>query len=66
MAADRVDLSEIQERVQAIQRRKRSRVRWQMSQHTAEMVIGALRQPSRELYRGSAKRRRRKRYKRLL
>ena len=59
------DLAEVQRRVKEIQRRKRSRIRWSMSTHTAEIAIGAIVSAA-ERPRKSAKQRRRKRHKRLL
>lgn len=51
-------------RILDIQERRRSRIRWQVGKHTAELAIAALTGP-RE-YRRSGKCRRRKRTKRLL
>jgi hypothetical protein len=59
------DLAEVQRRLKEIQRRKRSRIRWNMSTHTAEIAIGAITTAG-EKPRQSGKRRRRKRHKRLL
>ena len=59
------DLAEVQRRVEEIQRRRRHRVRWQMSTHTAEQALVALKASGGERRR-SAKQRRRKRHKRLL
>ena len=57
----------VRARLEKIQRDKRSRVRWELSRHTAEQALVALSDiVSREPYRRSAKSRRRKRYKRLL
>jgi hypothetical protein len=59
------DLTVVQQRLEEIQRRKRGRMRWGMSKHTAELALGALREePPR--HGRSSKRRRRKRHKRLL
>jgi len=55
---------EVQRRLAEIQQRKRGRVRWNVSRHTAEIAIEAItgpKQPAR-----SGKSRRRKRKKRLL
>lgn len=59
------DLAAVKERLAEIQKRKRGRMRWNMSRHTAELALGALvDRPPRD--RPSAKSRRRKRHKRLL
>ena len=59
------NLEEVERRVREIQNRKRSRIRWQISKHTAELAIDALevrdKPPPRR-----GKQRRRKRNKRLL
>lgn len=62
------DLAEVQQRLAEIQRRKRGRIRWSISRHTAEMAIDAIERfdgPG-EPPRRSGKSRRRKRHKRLL
>jgi len=59
------DLTVVQQRLEEIQRRKRGRMRWSMSKHTAELALGALREEPPHHGR-SSKRRRRKRHKRLL
>ena len=58
------DLAEVQRRLKEIQSRKRNRIRWNMSTHTAEIAIEAI-APSSSKPR-PAKQRRRKRHKRLL
>lgn len=60
------DLRAVEERLQEIQRRKRGRVRWNVSKHTAEMAIGALQDREKPPRRTTGKQRRRKRSKRLL
>jgi hypothetical protein len=59
------DLAEVQRRLKEIQNRKRNRIRWNMSTHTAEVAIEAIVSAGGKP-RPSAKRRRRKRHKRLL
>ena len=59
------DLAEVQRRLKEIQSRRRSRIRWNMSTHTAELAISAI-VPREEKPAKSAKQRRRKRHKRLL
>lgn len=51
-------------RIEDIQQRRRGRIRWQITKHTAELAIAALR--DRTPYRPSGKCRRRKPAKRLL
>jgi hypothetical protein len=51
-------------RLRDIQERRRSRIRWHITKHTAELAIAAL--SDRPPYRPSGKCRRRKRAKRLL
>lgn len=59
------DLAAVKARLAEIQTRKRGRVRWSMSRHTAELALGAIRErPPRNG--PTAKSRRRKRHKRLL
>jgi hypothetical protein len=59
------NLEEVEQRLREIQSRKRGRIRWSISRHTAEMALHALEdQPRQE--RKSGKARRRKRKKRLL
>ena len=61
------NLEEVQQRLKEIQSRKRGRVRWNISRHTAEMALDAILPPvADESARRSAKSRRRKRKKRLL
>ena len=60
------NLDEVQSRLKEIQRRKRAGIRWSISQHTAEMAIGAIAKPKVERRPCSGKARRRKRKKRLL
>jgi hypothetical protein len=59
------DEAEVQRRVEEIQRRKRNRIRWSLTPHTAELALTALKESSEPPNR-SGKRRRRKRHKRLL
>ena len=59
------DEAEVQRRVEEIQRRKRNRIRWSLTPHTAELALTALKESS-DPPRRSGKRRRRKRHKRLL
>jgi hypothetical protein len=54
----------MQRRIQDIQERRRDRIRWHITKHTAELAIAALMRS--EPYRKSGKCRRRKRTKRLL
>ncbi len=57
----------VRARLEKIQRDKRSRVRWQLSRHTAEQAMVAINDVApRGQYRRSSKSRRRKRHKRLL
>jgi len=66
MSADE-NLEEVQRKLLEIQRRKRGRVRWTISRHTAEMALDALgvtERPKAEPQ--NSKSRRRKRTKRLL
>ena len=61
------DLEEVQRKLDEIQRRKRGRIRWQMSRHTAERAIVAIEATAPEPPpHGKGKPRRRKRRKRLL
>jgi len=60
------ELVEVQRRLEDIQSRRRDRVRWQLSRHTAELALRALSDGDRDAYRRSGKSRRRKRRKRLL
>lgn len=64
MADNRPELDEVAARLRQIQAAKRSRIRWNISRHTAEMAIDAI--EPREPHRRSGKARRRKRHKRLL
>lgn len=57
---------EVARRLAELTSRKRGRVRWRMSKHTAEMALNALRDTGPEHRGGSGKQRRRKRHKRLL
>ena len=64
MSDEPADLAAVKERLEELQRRKRGRIRWSISSHTAELALGALAdKPSRGR---SGKTRRRKRHKRLL
>ncbi|HTJ22714.1 MAG TPA: hypothetical protein VL383_09990 [Gemmatimonadaceae bacterium] len=65
MSETPADLAAVKERLEEIQRRKRGRVRWSISKHTAELALGAL-APTSERQGRCSKSRRRKRYKRLL
>jgi hypothetical protein len=60
------ELEAVTQRLREIQNRKRGRIRWNVSKHTAEMAIGALTPPPEKPPRRSGKQRRRKRKKRLL
>lgn len=64
MADEPDNLEEVQRRLSEIQQRKRGRIRWNVSRHTAEIAIGAItgQRPKRK----SSKARRRKHTKRLL
>jgi hypothetical protein len=64
-AADVQDAAEVQRRLAELATRKRGRVRWRMSKHTAELAIRALAEPPARRG-GHGKQRRRKRHKRLL
>jgi hypothetical protein len=64
MSDDADDLDEVRRRVEEIQRRKRTRIRWRIGQHTAELAIVAIEKPAKS--RRNGKSRRRKRNKRLL
>jgi hypothetical protein len=67
MTEEPENLEKVQQRLKEIQIRKRGRVRWNISRHTAEMALDAILPPVREEEaRRSAKSRRRKRKKRLL
>jgi hypothetical protein len=63
--ASQPTLDEVRQRLNEIQQRKRDRIRWRMSRHTAELALRAL-DDGRPCRRPSAKSRRRKRRKRLL
>jgi predicted fused transcriptional regulator/phosphomethylpyrimidine kinase len=65
MSETPADLAAVKQRLEEIQRRKRGRVRWSISKHTAELALGAL-APGPERQDRCSKSRRRKRYKRLL
>jgi hypothetical protein len=54
----------MQGRILDIQERRRDRIPWHITKHTAELAIAALREKA--PYRASGKNRRRKRNKRLL
>jgi hypothetical protein len=58
--------AEVQAVVQNVQRQHRSRIRWSVGQHTAELALRALDEEPKRQHRPSAKARRRKRHKRLL
>jgi len=57
---------EVARRLAELTSRKRGRVRWRMSKHTAELALEALREAGPEHRGGRGKQRRRKRHKRLL
>ena len=59
------DLEAVQRQLREIRNRRRSRVRWNVSKHTAEMAIDAI-LPREKPARRNGKQRRRKRTKRLL
>jgi hypothetical protein len=59
------NLEEVQRRLSEIQKRKRGRIRWSISSHTAELALHALESPVKG-GRKSGKVRRRKKRKRLL
>ena len=61
---DRQD--EVARRLAELTARKRGRVRWRMSKHTAELALDALREAGPEHRGAHGKQRRRKRHKRLL
>lgn len=64
MSEEPDDLAAVKARLEEIQARKRGRIRWSISRHTAELALGALGdKPSRGR---TGKSRRRKRHKRLL
>ncbi len=65
MSETPADLAAVKERLEEIQRRKRGRVRWSISKHTAELALDAL-APKPERQDRCSKSRRRKRHKRLL
>ena len=57
----------VRARLEGIRRDKGTRVRWNLSRHTAEQALMAISDiPERAPYRPSSKSRRRKRHKRLL
>ena len=57
----------VRDRLEAIQREKRGKVRWKLSRHTAEQALLAISDAvPRAPYKRSSKSRRRKRTKRLL
>jgi hypothetical protein len=58
-------LDEVRQRLSEIQEQRRTRIRWRMSRHTAELALRAL-EDVRPDRRQSSKSRRRKRRKRLL
>jgi hypothetical protein len=65
MSDEPENLEEVQNKLREIQSRKRGRIRWNISKHTAELAIGALAvEPKEEPRRGKSRRRKRK--KRLL
>lgn len=57
---------EVQARIVAIRQQKRSRIKWNISRHTAELAIRAIEGHVRYSYIPGSKSRRRKRHKRLL
>ena len=58
------EMEVVKGRIQAVQDRRRERIPWHITKHTAELAIAALADP--RVYRPSAKNRRRKKTKRLL
>ena len=59
--------AEVKAVVQKVQRSHRSRIKWGIGRHTAELALRALNEPRTVLRRpSSSKSRRRKRHKRLL
>ncbi len=61
------DVESVQHRLEQIKRRRRSGIRWRITEHTAELALAALRQGKKRGRKPlSAKSRRRKRHKRLL
>ena len=61
------DVNVVQRRLEQIKRSHRSRIRWQITAHTAELAIAAIGGGERpERRRPGGKARRRKRHKRLL
>jgi hypothetical protein len=60
-----VSLDEVQQRLEEIQTRKRGRINWRLTPHTAELALRAI-DDERPGRRRSSKTRRRKRRKRLL
>jgi hypothetical protein len=65
-AASASQQDEVARRLAELTSRKRGRVRWRMSKHTAEMALNALRDGSPARRGGRGKQRRHKRHKRLL
>jgi hypothetical protein len=64
MADEPDNLEEVQRRLAEIQTRKRGRIRWNVSRHTAEIAIEAMTEPRQKGKAGKSRRRKRK--KRLL
>ena len=64
MAKNHPELDEVEARLRQIQAAKRSRIRWNVSRHTAELAIEAI--EPRAPHRRSGKSRLRKHHKRLL
>jgi hypothetical protein len=60
------NLEEVERRLSEIQQRKRSRIRWSIGKHTAELAIEALGVQRKIASKRHGKQRRRKRNKRLL
>jgi len=65
MNEDDADLEAVERQLREIRSRKRGRVRWNVSRHTAEVAIDAI-LPREKPPRRNGKQRRRKRSKRLL
>lgn len=65
-AGEPPELPAVAERLNELQRRKRTTMRWHMSRDTAERAIAAITDNARQLRSGRGKSRRRKRQKRLL
>jgi hypothetical protein len=60
MSDEPENLEEVQRRLDEIQQRKRGRIRWNVSRHTAEIAIEAITGPKPKGKSGKARRRKRK------